>query len=210
VEAICKLTEKEIIKDGDEGASEIYQPLVDEVNALVSTDVARAVLDMNRSEDDRSKDGVVKTHTCWDVPVYSEFPSEEQIKALIQNYYLPYHARLSILSKDVVLGVDCHTMAAKAPPVAPDPGSTRPILCLSNAGFTCPQQWLLSLAEVFQQVFEEEVGINSPFQGGYIIRSHAEELPWIQLEISRASFYSNEEKCRRVLVALGRWCKKRL
>ena len=73
---LCLLTKNEIIEDGDEGAAEIYLPLENEVSALVTTVVARAIVDMNRAEDDRGKDGVVKTHTCWDVQIYSEPPSE--------------------------------------------------------------------------------------------------------------------------------------
>jgi N-formylglutamate amidohydrolase len=205
---ICVLTEEEIIKDGDEGAAEIYLPLERDVRTLVTTDVARAVLDMNRSLDDRTKDGVVKTHSCWGIPVYSGILSEERVEALINNYYIPYHARLSECTEGIVLGVDCHTMAAKAPPVAPDPGMERPVVCLSNAGFTCPRDWIDSLAESFEFVFEKEVRINDPFRGGYIIRSHAKELPWVQLEISRAPFLSNEEKNQRVLEALTRWFQK--
>ena len=58
------------------------------------------------------------------------------------------------------------------------------------------------IAECFENAFSTEVKINTPFKGGYIIRSHAEDLPWIQLEVSRAPFASNEEKGSRVLEAL--------
>ncbi|MCP4230342.1 MAG: N-formylglutamate amidohydrolase, partial [bacterium] len=46
----CILTEEEIIVDGDEGASEIYWPLEEHVAAFIKTDIARAILDMNRRE----------------------------------------------------------------------------------------------------------------------------------------------------------------
>ena len=61
VEGLCILEEQDIIEDGDEGAAEIYYPLKDQVTAFVFTDIARAIVDMNRREDDRTKDGVVKT-----------------------------------------------------------------------------------------------------------------------------------------------------
>jgi N-formylglutamate amidohydrolase len=208
VKDICVLTEEEIIKDGDEGAAEIYLPLKDHVQALVTTEVSRAVLDMNRSLDDRKKDGIVKTHTCWDVPVYSGILSEERVEALIYHYYIPYHTRLTECSEGAVLGVDCHTMAAIAPPVAPDPDMERPVVCLSNDDFTCSQVWLESLAESFETTFKKEVRINDPFRGGYIIRTHAKEVPWVQLEISRAPFLSNQEKFQLVLESLTRWQEK--
>ena len=208
VEDLCILSKQDIIKDSDEGADEIYLPLRTEVSALVTTNVARAIIDMNRREDDRRKDGIIKTHTCWDVTVYSKFPSEAIIKGLIDKYYRPYHSDLSRLARGLKLGVDCHTMAPEGPPVGPDPGVRRPHVCLSNGEGTCPKSWLQFLAECFQKAFETEVAINHPFRGGHIIRSHAEELPWVQLELSREPFLTLEEKSQCVLRALTDWCSK--
>jgi N-formylglutamate amidohydrolase len=205
VEDLCILSQEEIIQDGDEGAAEIYLPLREEVAKLVTTDVARAILDMNRPVNDRSKDGIVKTHTCWDVPVYRRFPSEETVGSLIGKHHIPYHVRLSQVPTGIQLGVDCHTMAAKAPPIARDPGANRPILCISNGGSTCPENWINGMAACFEEVFKEKVHINTPFKGGHIIRTHAAELPWVQLELSRAPFASLQEKSRLVLESLRRW-----
>jgi N-formylglutamate deformylase len=208
VQDLCALSKEEIIEDGDEGAAEIFFPLQKEVSALVTTVVARAILDMNRAEEDRSKDGIVKTHTCWNVPIYRGFPSEEIITILIERFYRPYHISLTRHAEIAKLGVDCHTMSAQGPPVGPDPGTKRPAICISNANFTAPQEWIISLAECFRIAFEMEVSINYPFKGGYIISSHAKELPWIQLELSRAPSFTNEVKSSRVIQALGNWCKK--
>lgn len=49
------------------------------------------------------------------------------------RYYRPYHTRLTDLaSPDLLLGVDCHTMAYEAPAISARRGETRPHLCLSN------------------------------------------------------------------------------
>jgi formiminoglutamase len=207
VKDFCTLKKKDIIKDGDEGAAEIYLPLEPKVKAMVTTDIARAIVDMNREKDDRRKDGIVKTHTCWDVPIYSEPLSEIIIQNLLTKYYHPYHLELTRVSKDIVLGIDCHTMAGTAPPVSPDPGKKRPCICISNADGTCPQQWLDSIAKCFEDVFQIEVSINDPFKGGYIIRSHASEIPWIQLELSREGFASHDEKSKMVFKAIDRWAQ---
>jgi len=206
VKEICTLTEQQIVEDGDEGAAEIYS-LRDEVTSFVTTDVARAIVDLNRAEDDRRADGVVKTHTIWEVPIYSEPLSDELVETLLTKYYRPYHNQLSALAKNVKLGVDCHTMAQVGPPVASDAGKERPLICLSNAEGTCPESWLTRLAECLENSFRVSVSINSPFKGGYIIRSHAHELPWVQLELSRATFLSIEQKRSCVLKALTEWCK---
>jgi len=56
VEDLCILSEKEVLKDGDEGANEIYYPLENKVAAFVTTDIGRAIVDLNRSEGDFSSD----------------------------------------------------------------------------------------------------------------------------------------------------------
>lgn len=209
IEGLCILKEEDIIKDGDEGASEIYYPLINEVTAFVFTDIARVIVDMNRKEDDRGKDGVVKTHTCWDIPVYKEPLSGEVIASLIEEYYRPYHSQLSSLTEGVTLGLDCHTMAEKGPPIGPDAGSRRPRVCLSNGdGSTCPQEWLLSFAECFREAFGDDVSMNAPFKGGYITRSHAKEIPWLQIELSREPFADNQEKGLRLLRVLKEWWER--
>lgn len=205
VQDICILTKKDILEDGDAGATGIYNPLRKEVEAFVTTDVARAIVDMNRNENDFWKDGVIKTHTCWDVPVYRTYPSEYTIAKLITKYHRPYHEQLSNFAKKAKIGIDCHTMAAVAPPISPDRGKERPPVCLSNAESTCPQEWIEILAQCLSQSLGLLVSINQPFKGGHIIRAHAKEIPWIQLEYSRAPFLSTRQKSSRLLDALKKW-----
>jgi formiminoglutamase len=206
VEACFALTPDQIIADGDEGAAEVYE-LESEVVAFVTTDIARAIVDCNRAEDDRRADGVVKTHTCWNVPVYRAFPSERVIESLLATYHRPYHRKLSeCASEEVLLGVDCHTMAEHGPPIGPDQGCERPHVCISNADGTCRADWVESLARSLECFFGPSVAINHPFKGGHIIRAHAAEAPWVQLELSRAPFMTNSEKRACLINALGEWC----
>jgi N-formylglutamate amidohydrolase len=206
VVSYCVLSQDQIDEDGDVGAHEIYN-LESEVVAYVTTDVARAIVDLNRAEDDRRADGVVKTHTCWNVPIYCEPLPESIVQGLIERHYHPYHRKLRDLAgTDIRLAIDCHTMAAKGPPVGPDPGQERPRVCLSHAGETCPDEWIESLRDCFEESIGGDVRINEPFTGGFITRSHSREIPWVQLELSRAPFMSNDEKRKAVLQALRDWC----
>lgn len=202
----CQLTREQIIKDGDEFAAEIYD-LRDEVAEFVTTDIARAIIDLNRALDDRSLDGVVKTHTIYNEPIYREPLPESVIQSLLDKYYYPYHARLSELAnRDLLFGIDCHTMAAEAPPISPDAGTTRPEICLGNLhGRSFPETWTTILLQSFQDVFPSlEVTLNEPFAGGYITRTHATEIPWIQVEISRSQFLPLRELRQRVIVSTRR------
>ena len=206
VKDICILSPEEIYADSDGGAAAIYYGLEKSVETFCSTDIARAIVDLNRAEDDFRKDGIIKTHTCYDVPVYREFPKKDTIEKLLDKYYRPYHRRLAEPAnrERVKIGIDCHTMAAMGPPIGPDAGKPRPLVCLSNAAGTCPDRWLGVLAETFHRVFPlMEVKINEPFKGGYIIRSHSAGLPWLQLEISRTQELSESDKKAGVFEALS-------
>ena len=110
LKGLCILKELDTIKDSDEGASEIYYPLRNEVTAFVTTDIARAIVDMNRKEDDWGKDGVIKTHTCWDVPIYSEpLPPESDISGFLigrmQNAVQVFNSSFSIFSSMAIFYV---------------------------------------------------------------------------------------------------------
>ena len=205
VKELCLLTPEQIAADSDEGAATIYA-LQSDVTACLSADVARAVVDLNRAENDRRPDGVVKTHTCQKVPVYCRPLTEDLVETLISRYYRPYHKRLTALAQEARLGIDCHTMAEFGPPIGPDPGCERPHVCLSHAEGTCPDKWFIQCITCFESTFGDKVSVNTPFTGGHIIRSHASELPWVQIELSRGAFLSDEQKHERVLRALKAFC----
>lgn len=204
----CALTPAQITADGDEGAAAVYA-LAGEVEAHVAATVARAVVDLNRAPDDFGPDGVVKTHTCWEVPVWSPALPADFAAALVDRHWRPYHERLRDLGSSgrFLLGVDCHTMAAHGPPVGPDAGAERPAACLSNDGRTCPAPWIETLRDALARRLGREVAINRPFRGGYITRSHAAEMPWLQIELSRAPFADLAAKRHAVLGALAELCE---
>jgi len=202
---LCALTPAAIAADGDVGAAAIYD-LADQVMRFETSDVARAIVDLNRAADDFRADGVIKTHTCWEETVWRQPPSPSLVADLLARYHAPYHQRLARPGHDVVLGVDCHTMAAFGPPIGPDPGAERPEVCLSDADGTLPKAWFERLIDAFRSAFDGEVAVNRPFRGGHIVRAHAAERPWVQLELSRAPFDSDAGKRRRVLAALRGWC----
>ena len=204
VRRYCRLTPEQIVEDGDEGAAEIYD-LASEVVAFLISDVARAIVDLNRAENDRRPDGVVKTHTVMNVPIYDPFPPDEILYALLERYYRPYHRDVRELaaSPAVRLSIDCHTMLAVGPPIGPGPGVERPRICISDGnGLTCPREWFEIVVTAFREFFECEIAQNDPFSGGYITRTYGAKHPWIQVELSRAPFASNSEKRRRLLRAL--------
>jgi len=157
-----------------------------------------------------NRDGVIKTHTVTGKGIYRKngVPSRDTRRLLLKKYYTPYHEGLRKKSKksNLFCGLDCHTMLDKAPIIDTNPGRKRPFICISNRGdqrgdrvrgqrLTCPPEMIRSLARFLTEAFPEEadsITLNDPFTGGYIIRRHSYNLPWIQIELNRRSYLSPE------------------
>ncbi len=199
--AATALNAADIFSDGDACTREIYD-LGDQVAAVQQATIARAFVDLNRGIDVRppdQPDGVVKSLTADRIPVWRHggAPADELAETLLERYWHPYHRRLEALadSPDLRLGIDCHSMAAVAPAIAPRPGEPRPLFCLSNAnGDTAPDELLRELADALADSFEcdrADILLNDPFQGGFITRWHGRRfasggLPWLQIEMNRS------------------------
>lgn len=207
----CLLSAEQIAADGDVGARAIYD-LREHVERFVTTEVARAVIDMNRAPDDLARaDGLVKTETCWREPVWREPLGPDDVQWLLRRYHTPYHRALGRFAGRVRLAVDCHTMAEFGPPIGPDPGVRRPLVCLGHVGgASCPPAWVEMLRDCFVRHFGPDVTIDVPFAGGYVTRRHGLEMPWVQVELSRSDALSVDEKRTAVLASLRDWCAHEL
>jgi formiminoglutamase len=203
---VC-LSEEKLFDDSDAFTREIYD-LGGEVIRVVTTEIARAFIDVNRAPDDRppaNPDGVIKSATCYGHHIYHKGaePGDDLVSELLEHYYYPYHRTLERAATDprLKLALDCHSMVAEAPLIAPDRGRQRPLFCLSNAdGLTSPNGLLENMRHVFADAFECEltaVRLNQPFKGGFITRSHGRgQIPWVQVEMNR-SLYLNPVWFRR-------------
>ena len=78
----CLLTASDILMDSDEGAGAIYSQLQPDVRSYLAAETARAFVDLNRPPDDFTPDGVVKTETCWQVPIYRRPLTNRQVERL--------------------------------------------------------------------------------------------------------------------------------
>lgn len=202
---VC-ITEKDLFDDMDPYTREIYHP-GSRVMAITTTDIARAFIDLNRAADDRppkNPDGVVKSMTCFKKPIYKigREPDDRLTGQLLEKYYYPYHEKLKTLSGEpgIKLALDCHSMAASPPPIAPDAGrdnlEKRPLICLGDVnGRACDRATTEKLAVCFRDAFgleKTDVSIDLPFSGGYITRTYGNKpLPWVQVEMNRSMYLSS-------------------
>jgi N-formylglutamate deformylase len=185
------------------------------ISCFVDSSIARAIIDLNRAPYDRppaNPDGVIKVMTPEGFLVYREgaFPPPGLIRFLLKTYYYNYHEEINacLESGSILIAFDCHSMAPVAPPMYPNAGKPRPLVCLGNQGnargepapngtpLTCPPEWIRLLADSFREEFAGEgtIAINDPFPGGFTIRSHFRQkrIPWVQIEVNRNLYESGD------------------
>ena len=201
-EDVC-ITPRDQFDDSDSFTNQIYH-VEDLVEEQVNSSIARAFVDNSRGRDQlppEYPDGLIKSATCYKQPIYKEGrqPDAKTTGLLIERYYSVYHDKLQRALKNpgVILALDCHSMAAIAPEVSPDWGSERPLINLGDAeGTACDPSFTKLLKQSFIEVFsynEDEVTINKPFKGGFITRNYGNNpTPWIQIEMNRKLYLSNE------------------
>jgi formiminoglutamase len=178
--------------------------------AFMQSDVSRVVIDLNRPPyhlPPKYPDGVVKTRSSLGQPVWREgfLPDLACIHRLLLRHYFPYHAEVDrlLLSGNISVALDCHSMVPVGLPGQPDEGKKRPLFCLSNNGDgegearpgalpTCPAEWIQALRDAIREHFTGKgtVLINHPFHGGFIMNAHFWHtgVPWVQIEMNRSLY----------------------
>ena len=192
------------------------------VEAAIDTSVSRMVVDLNRPPlplPPKDPDGIIKVRTIDGRQVYrpGQMPDLPLIHQLLLKWYFPYHQRIDELidRHPVRIAFDCHSMLPYGSAEQNDAGKRRPLICLGNYGdengrsktgslTTCPPEWILHLADLFREEFQEpgDVALNTPFSGGFISNAHywRKGIPWIQVEINRELYESGTFRVRHSAV----------
>jgi len=172
--------------------------------ANITMPISRALIDVNRYPHDLDNpDGPVKSRTSYGKSLYAGSLDKELQFRLLEQYWWGYHQALNhalqLHAGRAKLLLDCHSMAQVGPSAYSDPGTPRPLICLSNMGDeqgcslaevkrTSCEPWLIrAAAEIAMELFEDMqllepianvevpvVAINRPFRGGYIIREYSQ------------------------------------
>lgn len=199
LEGLVVISKQDVFEDTDAFTKEIYD-LGPKVLSVISTEYARAFIDLNRNLDDlppKIPDGMIKSMTCYEKPIYinGKEPDDDLIEKLAAKYYKPYHMKILSAQRhpDLELALDCHSMAAVGPGISPDVGEKRPSICLGNCfNKSSSRETVSKLAKCFEEAFElssEEVKINKPFTGKYTTQRYGlKPVPWIHVEMSRDLF----------------------
>lgn len=137
--------------------------------------------------------------------IYEKPISFADAKARVENFYFPYHQKLTELvttTRDrfgASLLIDCHSMPSIGGPMDRDSGRQRVDFILGdNHGAACTPE-IVDLVEDELKGMGYVVHRNNPYSGGYTTREYgrpAERVHALQIEINRAC-YMNEETMER-------------
>ena len=190
---------------------------------LIESLIPRAILDLNRSRNDldpriianyQTKNinsrvasglGIIPRVVGNGQNIYTKKLHLSEVQYRIDNYYNPYHQRLSSLLRSLkenfgcAVLVDCHSMPSEALKYKKNKFQRLPDIILGDRfGMSCDTR----IVDFLQSVFEDEgfrVSRNIPFSGGYITQLYgrpAQNIHSVQIEISRA-LYMNEKKIEK-------------
>ena len=196
----CVLSPAEIFEDSDVGAADIFFPLQDQVAAVVTTTISRAIVDVDRAEDDRyTFDGVFKTRTRRGTRIWREPPGDEITEQLLERFHRPYLARLEELAPEVALGLDCHT-------VPPDRIHSREKPHVSLDG-DCPDGWLDLVADSLRRSLQSLPVLTEGCHNGHISTSRPGGIPWIKLRFTSVKNGGWGQRRAAILQALRELCR---
>ena len=186
---------------------------------------SRYLVDPNRAEHQTSSGGVVPVDCFDLRALYrpGHEPDNGERRERVAQYHRPFHLAVNeeVRKSETVFFVDGHSMAGIAPLRTLNPGQVRPDAVLGNLGdsegnpapgtpfLSCPPQLCRfageRLAHWMTQIplpdgptangLQGRVNLNTPFPGGYGVRTHASPsrgIPGLQLELNQKLWVDEE------------------
>ncbi len=209
----------ELRSNEDLFVNSLIEPLSDSGIGIVSMNIARAFIDVNRDKIeldakmfyDYPKDKlVIENHRCRfglglihridadNNPIYKGLLSYNEVQARIKNVYDVYHKKLSQLINKCIKKfgmcflIDCHSMPSKICNIVPL--SDNIDFCIGNLfSQSCPQSMTSFIEDGLKQK-GYNVSLNVPYSGAFITFNYCQprkKVYTLQLEVNRA-LYSQE------------------
>lgn len=159
---------------------------------------SRYVVDLNRPLQDpifgNFWASVMPAQTAFGQPIYDTLPSPEQLQERLQNFYIPYHQKLTALLKQTIAAfghvylLDLHSFGVPLTEA----------VCLGNRnGKTCSDRLITTVEKNFLNNGYQTVR-NKVFNGGYITGHYGQiaGVEALQIEV-RYHTYLNDDELER-------------
>lgn len=224
-------------RDTDWFLSRLYDFPALESAAMLSANVSRYVIDLNRPADNQSlypgqkTTGLCPLFTFAEEAIYKDGrePDDAEVSKRIEHYWQPYHDQLRaeldrLIEKfGFVVLLDAHSIAQRVPMLFD--GDLPDFNFGTNDGQSCGPEFQ-SLIEQFADGLEDYSHvINGRFIGGYITRHYGgiEGVHAVQLELNRSTYMDEEplewefDEARNVsaviesfIIALMKWAESKI
>ena len=193
-------------RDTDWHLSRLYDLPALESAAMISANLSRYVVDLNRPSDDQSlypeqaTTGVCPRITFSNEPIYreGEEPGEREVANRIEHYWQPYHDQLRgeldrlVARFGFAVLLDVHSIAQRVPMLFD--GDLPDFNFGTNHGKSCGAKFQAMIDQFADGIEGYSYVINGRFVGGYITR-HYGEMPnvhAVQLELNRWTYMEEE------------------
>lgn len=219
-----KMSERELRSNEDLFVDELILPLKDQGLTLLSLNISRAFIDVNRdkleldpkmyydypnnqiaAENNRCRFGLGLIHriNAQNIPIYQGLLSYADVCARIENVYNVYHKRLQGLIHKCLkkfgfcFVLDCHSMPSKICEIIPD--CPKIDFCLGNLfNKSCPASLTTHMAQSLTQKGYHTTA-NLPYSGAFTTFNYCQprrKVYTLQLEINRG-LYADEQKLEK-------------
>ena len=208
----------------DAFVDELFASAADAGAPLISAEIPRAYVDLNRSADDLDAAliaGITKgsksPRISAGLGVVPRVVADSQVimhgkitlseaSERIRRFHAPYHGRLRALLREartmhgLAILIDCHSMPHDALIGSPLVNGVRPEIVLGDRfGASC-DRWITDAAiDIFTSA-GFRVARNAPFAGGYITQSYGQPsrgIHSLQIEIDRALYMDEARIAKR-------------
>ena len=193
-------------RDTDWFLSQVYDLPPLESAAMISANLSRYVIDLNRPADNQSlypgqvTTGICPIKTFAGQPIYKDGfePDEKEVAKRIEHYWQPYHDQLRaelerlIDEFGFVVLLDAHSIAQQVPLLFD--GDLPDFNFGTNNGHSCGVE-LQTIVEEFAGGIESFSSVvNGRFIGGYITRHYGEmeNVHAVQLELNRWTYMEED------------------
>lgn len=197
--------------DSDSCANQLFN--FTDAAEKIDTYISRLFVDTDRSPlalPARTSDGVIKKESISGRKIFEgkAFPDNIAISNILRRYHFPFHEEIRKFIKNcgIKFILECHTMMPVGQRNAPDSGSPRPLVSVSNisedkcnAALTCPDRLARAFLERFSRPFSNEnYTVASKLKiskepGGYIMEKYGTgNIPMLRLSVSTSLFLNDE------------------